>query len=111
MGAKEKRKGGEGYWTPDVMEPALAGAGVVAGGVATGVARLIPKVASAAGDAISAFDAMTGGRQTRNAISKIPTALGGGNPSVMLAERGLRYLSEIGLKSQEAEKKKKLAGQ
>jgi hypothetical protein len=89
----------------------LAGAGVVAGGVATGVARLIPKVASVAGDAVSAFDSITGGRQTRNAISKIPTALGGGNPSVMLAERGLRYLSEIGLKSQEAEKKKKLAGQ
>jgi len=111
MGAKEKRKGGEGYWTPDVMEPALAGAGVVAGGVATGVARLIPKVASVAGDAVSAFDSITGGRQTRNAISKIPTALGGGSPSVMLAERGLRYLSEIGLKSQEAEKKKKLAGQ
>jgi hypothetical protein len=111
MGAKEKRKGGDGYWTPDALEPALAGAGVVAEGVATGASRLIPKVASAAGDAISAFDAITGGRQTRNVISKIPTALRGGSPSVMLAQQGLRYLSEIGLKAQEAEKKKKLAGQ
>jgi hypothetical protein len=111
MGTKEKRKGGDGYWTPDALEPALAGVGVVAEGVATGASRLIPKVASAAGDAVSAFDAMTGGRQTRNVISKIPTALRGGSPSVMLAQQGLRYLSEIGLKAQEAEKKKKLAGQ
>jgi hypothetical protein len=66
---------------------------------------------SAAGDTVSAFDELTGGRQTRNVISKIPTALRGGSPSVMLAQQGLRYLSEIGLKAQEAEKKKKLAGQ
>jgi hypothetical protein len=111
MGAKEKRKGGDGYWTPDAIEPALAGAGVVAEGVATGASRLIPRVVSAAGDAVSAFDELTGGRQTRNVISKIPTALRGGSPSVMLAQQGLRYLSEIGLKAQEAEKKKKLAGQ
>lgn len=107
----EEERGGDGYWTPDFIEPALAGSGVVAERVAAGAARLVPNIANTAGRAVSVLDRVTGGPQTRNVMSKIPTALRGGSPSVMLAQQGLQYLSAIGLKKQEADKKKQLAGQ
>jgi hypothetical protein len=97
--------------TPKKLKPALEGAGVVAEGITAGVSRLAPRVASTAGETLSVMDAATGGPQTRNALSRLPTAFRGGNPSMMLAQQGLRYLSEIGLKKQQEEEQKKLAGQ
>lgn len=99
-GPKEEKSGGR--WVPKPLQSAVKGGQVIAG-------KVYDKVASnLTGDRVTlAADIATGGavssaKQTASAMRYLP--------SVWLARKGLEYLSSVGQRAEEEEKKKR-AGQ
>lgn len=106
--------------TPKRLQPAIKGAGVVAGRVAEAVTPMLTEenVAMAANAVLpvvgygSVKTTAAAMRNPQEAVAKLGrAAVTGGIPGGILAMKGLDYLSEIGRKAEEEEKKKKLAGQ
>lgn len=89
--------GSSDRWTPKALQPAMRGAREVAGKVYDKAAPFVGQVAE---NAVSTVGAIT--RPARENLQSFPT--------IALARYGLRYLSEVGRKAEE-EEKKKLAGQ
>ena len=104
---------------PKRLKPALRGAGVVAGNVAEAVAPMLTEenVAMAANAVLpvvgygSVKTTAAAMRNPQEAVAKLGrAAVTAGIPFGMLAMKGIDYLSEVGRKAEE-EEKKKLAGQ
>lgn len=84
-------------WIPKSMQPAMRGAREVAGKVYDKAAPIVGQVAE---NAVSTVGALT--RPARENLQSFP--------AIALARYGLQYLSEVGRKAEEEEKKKR-AGQ
>lgn len=104
---------------PKRLKPALRGAGVVAGNVAEAVAPMLTEenVAMAANAVLpvvgygSVKTTAAAMRNPQEAVAKLGrAAVTAGIPFGMLAMKGIDYLSEVGRKAED-EEKKKLAGQ
>ena len=104
---------------PKRLKPALKGAGVVAGNVAEAVAPMLTEenVAMAANAVLpvvgygSVKTTAAAMRNPQEAVAKLGrAAVTAGIPFGMLAMKGIDYLSEVGRKAED-EEKKKLAGQ
>ena len=91
-GIQETSEGGD-RWTPKSLQPAMRGAREVAGKVYDKAAPFVGRVAD---NAASTMETLT--RPARENLQSFPT--------VALARYGLRYLSEVGRKAEEEERKK-----
>jgi len=95
--------GSSDRWTPKSLQPAMRGVRAIASDVYDAVAENVtPETVGLAADVVTR-GAVTSARQTASAMQYLPP--------VLLARYGLEYLSEVGRKAEEEEKKKKLAGQ
>ena len=116
-GTQDKKE--RGSFIPKRLQPAMKGAGVVAGTVAETVAPMLTEenIAAAANTVLPGVGygavktTAAAMRNPQDAAAKLGrAAVTAGTPFGMLAMRGLDYLSEVGRKAEE-EEKKKLAGQ
>lgn len=86
-------------WTPEPLKPAIKGAGVVGDKIATAIVDNVKPAVEAVGSGVKDY------------ISYMNDQTLGRLPAVWLARKGLDYLSAVGKRAEEEEKKKKLAGQ